>query len=40
MSTVEVNHVVKSYADKVAVDDLSFAVEPTLRELSRNLRSG
>jgi ABC-2 type transport system ATP-binding protein len=28
MSTVEVNHVVKSYADKVAVDDLSFAVEP------------
>lgn len=28
MPTVEVNHIVKSYADKVAVDDLSFSVEP------------
>jgi ABC-2 type transport system ATP-binding protein len=28
MSTVQANHVVKSYADKVAVDDLSFSVEP------------
>jgi ABC-2 type transport system ATP-binding protein len=28
MSTVQVNHVSKSYADKVAVDDLSFSVEP------------
>jgi ABC-2 type transport system ATP-binding protein len=28
MSTVQVNHVCKSYADKVAVDDLSFSVEP------------
>jgi ABC-2 type transport system ATP-binding protein len=27
MPTVQVNHVVKSYADKVAVDDLSFSVE-------------
>ena len=26
MSVVEVNHIVKSYADKVAVDDLSFSV--------------
>jgi ABC-2 type transport system ATP-binding protein len=28
MPTVQVNHVVKSYAHKVAVDDLSFSVEP------------
>jgi ABC-2 type transport system ATP-binding protein len=28
MPTVQVNHVYKSYADKVAVDDLSFSVEP------------
>jgi ABC-2 type transport system ATP-binding protein len=28
MPTVQVNHVVKSYADKVAVDDLSFSVAP------------
>jgi ABC-2 type transport system ATP-binding protein len=28
MPTVEVSHVVKSYADKVAVDDLSFSVAP------------
>jgi ABC-2 type transport system ATP-binding protein len=28
MSTVQVNHVYKSYADKIAVDDLSFSVEP------------
>jgi ABC-2 type transport system ATP-binding protein len=27
MPTVQLNHVVKSYADKVAVDDLSFSVE-------------
>ncbi len=26
MPTVEVNHIVKSYADKVVVDDLSFSV--------------
>jgi ABC-2 type transport system ATP-binding protein len=26
--TVQVNHIIKSYADKVAVDDLSFSVEP------------
>jgi ABC-2 type transport system ATP-binding protein len=26
MSAVEVNHIIKSYADKVAVDDLSFSV--------------
>ena len=26
MLVVEVNHIVKSYADKVAVDDLSFSV--------------
>ena len=26
MPAVEVNHIVKSYADKVAVDDLSFSV--------------
>jgi ABC-2 type transport system ATP-binding protein len=29
MPTVEVSHIVKSYADKVAVDDLSFSVEPS-----------
>jgi ABC-2 type transport system ATP-binding protein len=28
MSVVEVNHVVKTYADKVAVNDLSFSVNP------------
>jgi ABC-2 type transport system ATP-binding protein len=28
MSTVEVSHVVKSYADQVAVDDLSFSLAP------------
>ena len=28
MNTVEVKHVVKSFADKVAVDDLSFSVAP------------
>jgi ABC-2 type transport system ATP-binding protein len=28
MSTVQVHHVFKSYADKVAVDDLTFSVEP------------
>jgi len=28
MNTVEVRHVVKSFADKVAVDDLSFSVAP------------
>ena len=27
MQAVEVNHVVKTYADKAAVDDLSFGVE-------------
>jgi ABC-2 type transport system ATP-binding protein len=27
MPTVQVNHIVKSYADKLAVDDLSFSVE-------------
>ena len=27
MPAVEVSHVVKTYADKVAVDDLSFTVE-------------
>jgi ABC-2 type transport system ATP-binding protein len=26
MPAVEVNHIVKSYADKVVVDDLSFSV--------------
>ena len=26
MPAVEVNHIVKSYADKLAVDDLSFSV--------------
>ena len=26
MTTVEVSHVVKSFADKVVVDDLSFSV--------------
>jgi ABC-2 type transport system ATP-binding protein len=28
MPTVQVNHIFKSYADKVAVDDLSFSVSP------------
>jgi ABC-2 type transport system ATP-binding protein len=28
MPAVEVSHIVKSYADQVAVDDLSFSVEP------------
>lgn len=28
MPTVQANHIVKTYADQVAVDDLSFSVEP------------
>ena len=28
MNVVDVKHVVKSYADKVAVDDLSFSIAP------------